>query len=32
MGSPYQQDWDDCLDAVIRILQRAEAVKDDAKG
>ena len=32
MGGSYQQGWDDCLDAVLRILQRAKDVKDDAKG
>ena len=32
MGDPYKQGWGDCLGAVLRILQRAKDVKDDAKG
>ena len=31
MGGSYQQGWDDCLDAVLSILQRAKDVKEAAK-
>jgi hypothetical protein len=27
MGGSYQQDWDDCLDTVLRVLQRAKDMK-----
>lgn len=30
MGGSYQQGWDDCLDAMLSILQRAKDVKDAA--
>ena len=31
LGESYQQGWDDCLDAVLSILQRAKDVKEAAK-
>lgn len=31
MGGSYQQGWDDCLDAVLSILQKAKDVKEAAK-
>lgn len=31
MGGSYQQGWDDCLDAVLNILQRAKDLKEAAK-
>jgi hypothetical protein len=31
MGGSYQQGWDDCLDAVLSILQRAKDLKEAAK-
>jgi len=31
MGGSYQQGWDDCLAAVLSILQRAKDVKEAAK-
>jgi hypothetical protein len=31
LGGTYQQGWDDCLDAVLSILQRAKDLKEAAK-
>lgn len=31
MGGSYQQGWDDCLDAVLSILQKAKDVKEAIK-
>jgi hypothetical protein len=31
MGGSYQQGWDDCLDAVLSILQRSKDVKEAMK-
>jgi hypothetical protein len=31
LGGSYQQGWDDCLDAVLSILQRAKDLKEAAK-
>ena len=31
MGGSYQQGWDDCLDAVLSILQKAKDVKEAMK-
>jgi hypothetical protein len=31
MGGSYQQGWDDCLDAVLSILQRAKDVAEAMK-
>jgi hypothetical protein len=31
MGGSYQQGWDDCLDAVLGILDKARDVKDVRK-
>jgi len=31
MGGSYQQGWDDCLDAVLSILQKAKDLKEAAK-
>ena len=31
LGGSYQQGWDDCLDAVLSILQKAKDVKEAAK-
>ena len=28
MGGSYQQGWDDCLDAVLSILQKAKDLKE----
>lgn len=31
MGGTYQQGWDDCLDAVLSILQRAKDLEQARK-
>lgn len=31
MGGTYQQGWDDCLDAVLSILQKAKNVEEAAR-
>ena len=31
MGGSYQQGWDDCLDAVLSILQKAKDTKEAMK-
>jgi hypothetical protein len=31
LGGTYQQGWDDCLDAVLSILDRAKDVKEAKK-
>jgi len=31
MGGSYQQGWDDCLDAVLSILQKAKDVNEAMK-
>jgi hypothetical protein len=31
MGGSYQQGWDDCLDAVLSILQKAKDTKEAKK-
>lgn len=31
MGGSYQQGWDDCLDAILSILQKAKDVNEAAK-
>ena len=31
MGGSYQQGWDDCLDAVLSILDKAENVEEAKK-
>ena len=31
MGGSYQQGWDDCLDAVLSILDKVESVEEAKK-
>ena len=31
LGGSYQQGWDDCLDAALNILNKAESIEDAKK-